>query len=130
MGQHIMGQLIVIIIVVIDLASHPVALSGSHPVALSGTMERASDFIVIDLAVPGPRYGPLPALAREWADIAREQNALGQRRASERAELRGERLRLEYQLSRVFAELLGNFGRPGAHPPAPRARTVPFFFII
>jgi hypothetical protein len=123
MGQHIMGQLIVIIIVVIDLAS--------HPVALSGTMERASDFIVIDLAVPGPRYGPLPALAREWADIAREQNALEQRRASERAELRGERLRLEYQLSRVFAELLGNFGRPGAHPPAPRARTVPrFFFFI
>jgi hypothetical protein len=93
-------------------------------------MELSSSFCVTDLASPGPRYGPLPAHAREWADIARDQNALEQRRASERAELRGERLRLEYQMSRVFAELLGIFGRLGAHPPAPRARTVPRFFSL
>jgi hypothetical protein len=66
-------------------------------------MELSSSF-----SFPGPRYGPLPAHAREWADIRRDQNAMGERRAAELAE---ERRRHEYQMSRVFAELLRIFGR-------------------
>ena len=88
-------------------------------------MELSSSFCVTDSASPGPRYGPLPAHAREWADIARDQNALEQRRASERAELAEERQRLEYQMNRVFAEFLGIYGRRAAPPRAPRAKTVP-----